>query len=146
MPEIWCYHDQDEPDRRSRDDDGWKGHGLIHNAAGERIAWSLLAAAPVIGFTASKGGLSGERHEDDRGHLTMWDALLLLIGLIVAACASVLALPILLADGKIILRLRTLFVSILAAMAYDWFFVPPIYSLAIEDPLDWLGVDHVSSR
>lgn len=69
----------------------------------------------------------------------MWYALLLLICLIVAACALVLALAILRADGKIILRWRTLFVSILAAMAYDWFFVPPIYSLAIEDPQDWLG-------
>lgn len=74
------------------------------------------------------------------GHLVMWDALLLLIGLIVVTCALVLVLTILLADGKIVLRWRTFFVSILAAMGYDWFLVPPIYSLAIEDAQDRIGV------
>jgi hypothetical protein len=57
----------------------------------------------------------------------------LLVCLVVGACASVLGLAIWLADSQAVSRrLVALGFPAFVAGAYDWLFVPPVYSLAVE--------------
>ena len=59
----------------------------------------------------------------------------LLVSVVAGACASVLGLAIWLADNQTVSRrLVALSSPALVAGAYDWFFVPPIHSLAVESP------------
>ena len=59
--------------------------------------------------------------------------LLFLASFIVGMCASVFALAIWLADHETVSRRLAAFsFSVLIASAYDWFFVAPIHSLAVE--------------
>jgi hypothetical protein len=58
-----------------------------------------------------------------------------LVSLVAGACALVLGLAIWLADNQTVSRrLVVLGFPALAAGAYDWLFVPPVHSLAVESP------------
>jgi hypothetical protein len=59
--------------------------------------------------------------------------LFFLASLVVGMCTSVFALAIWLADNETVSRrFATLSFSVLLASAYDWFFVAPVHSFAVE--------------